>query len=154
MRLHTFCAHGIALAALLCGLLGSCVVAADDGAQPALDPAIPPGEEEVIANMLGRGVPIYGCTFTGGNVEYTIIKATYDCPGGQVALQLDHPRNATTTSTPTGQFAITVLSGSPPQDFGNALLALVRSREGNFQWGWQESGGPTDDNPDGGAGAE
>src|SRR5262245_31423224 len=108
MRPHMICARGVALVAVLCGLLATSVVAADDGGYAGVYPAIPPGEEEVIASMLGRGVALQGCMFTGGGVEYTVIKATYACPGGQVTLQLDHPRNASATSTQTGQFAITV----------------------------------------------
>ena len=99
--------------------------------------------------MLGRGMALHDCTLISGGVEYTTIKATYDCPGGEVTLQLDHPRNATATSTQTGQFAITVQSGSPPLGFGDALTSLIRTQEDHFQWSWpQDDAAAEDDNAD------
>ena len=95
--------------------------------------------------MLGRGMFVHDCTLASGGVEYTVIKATYACPGGAVSLQLDHPRNATATSTVTTQFAITVQSGSPPPGFENALASLVRSQEDGFQWSWPEDDAAADD---------
>ena len=147
-RWRMTCARGVALAAVLCVPLVASVVAADDGDHPTGDPAIPPGEEELIASMLGRGMALHDCTLISGGVEYTTIKATYDCPGGEVTLQLDHRRNATATSTQTGQFAITVQSGSPPLGFGDALASLIRSQEDDFQWSWpqQYDGAAEDDN--------
>jgi hypothetical protein len=88
--------------------------------------------------MLGRGMALPQCTLISGGVEYTVIKATYHCLGGEVALELGHPLTAATTSTQTGQFAITVQRGSPPPDFGDALVSLIRSREQNFAWTWAE----------------
>ena len=133
------CGRGVALAAVLCALLAASVVAADDD-YPTGDPAIPPGEEEVIASMLGRGLALQYCTLASGGVDYTVIKATYDCLGGAVTLELGHPRNATVTSTQTAQFAVTVQSGSPPPGFQDALASLIRSHEQNFEWSWPEHG--------------
>jgi len=148
-RWRMTCARGVALAAVLCVPLVASVVAADDGDHPTGDPAIPPGEEELIASMLGRGMALHDCTLISGGVEYTTIKATYDCPGGEVTLQLDHRRNATATSTQTGQFAITVQSGSPPLGFGDALTSLIRTQEDHFQWSWpQYDAAAEDDNAD------
>ena len=137
-RWRMTCARGVALAAVLCVPLVASVVAADDDDYPAGDPAIPPGEEQLIATMLGRGLALHDCTLTSGGVEYTVIKATYDCPGGEVALELGHPRNATVTSTQTGQFAITVEGGSPPPGFQDALASLIRSQEEEFEWSWPQ----------------
>ena len=131
------CGRGVALAAVLCALLAVSVVDADDD-HPSGDPAIPPGEEEVIAAMLGRGMALHQCTLISGNVEYTVIKATYGCPGGEVMLELGHPRNAASTSTQTAQFAIDVQSGAPPPAFQDALASLVRSQEERFTWSWPE----------------
>jgi len=143
------CARGVALAAVLCVLRAASVVAADDGDYPPGDPAIPAGQEQLIASMLGRGMALHDCTLISGGVEYTVIKATYACPGGAVTLRLDHPRNATVTSAQTGQFAITVQSGSPPLGFGDALTSLIRSQEGGFQWSWpQYDAAAEDDNTD------
>jgi len=128
------CGRGVALTAVLYASLAASVVAAEDG--PG-DPAIPPGEEEIIGAMLGRGMPVSDCRLVSGGIRYTVIRATYSCvPAGEFTVELGHPRNATRTSVRTGQFAITVQSGTPPPDFQDALAALVRSREGYFEWSW------------------
>lgn len=151
---HVIRARGIALAAVIWGLVATCVVAADEGGDPAVDPAIPPGEEEIIAGMLGRGAAVQHCTLVRGGVDYTVIDAVYDCPGGEVSVQLAHPWKATATSIQTGQFAITVQGGSPPRGFEEALARLVHAREDDFQWGWQESDAPPDDGADDSAAGE
>lgn len=137
-------ARRVALAAALCTLLAAPVVAQDAGESPAGDPAIPPGEEELIAGMLGRGVALNDCRLVSGGVEYTIIKATYECPGGRVTLQLDHPRNATPTSLQTGQFAVTVQEGAPPPGFEDTLVGLIRAQERDFQWNWPQADAAAD----------
>jgi hypothetical protein len=116
-------------------LLRTLAVAADDVAP---DPAIPPGEEAVIAAMLGKGGALQSCVLTSGGVEYSVIKATYACPGSAVSVRLDHPRNAAPTSMLTGQFAITVDGGAPPAGFVNALASAVRAQERSFEWGWAD----------------
>ena len=131
--------RGVGLAALVCALLAASLVAADDDDNPGGDPAIPPGEEELIGAMLGRGMALHQCALVSGDVEYTTIKATYRCLGGEVALELAHVGSARASSTQTRQFAITVKRGSPPPGFRRDLAALVRSSEGNFEWSWPES---------------
>ena len=132
------CRRGVALAAALCALLAASVVAAGDDDHPTGEPAIPPGEEGVIAAMLGRGMMVNECTLIRGGVEYTVIKATYNCLAGEVTLELGHPRYATAASIQTGQFAITVQSGSPSAGFQDALASRVRSQEQNFAWSWPQ----------------
>jgi hypothetical protein len=137
--------RSVALAAVLCAPLAASVAVAERDAAMG-DPAIPPGEEELIASMLGRGTTLHDCTLLSADVEYDVIKATYGCLGGEVTLALGHPTEATPTSTQTGQFAITVESGSPPPGFADALVPLVRAREGDFQWNWpQAEAGAEDD---------
>jgi hypothetical protein len=129
---------------VLGALLAASVVAADDD-YAAVEAAIPPGEEELIAAMLGRGTLVGECALISGAVEYTVIKATYSCPGGQTTLELGHPQNATVRFAQTERFAIAVQSGSPPLAFQNALASLIRSNERNFDWGWQERPGAAED---------
>ena len=144
MRARRSCSPAVALTAVLYGLLAAPVLRAGDDA-PLGDPAIPPGEEDLIATMLGRGRSLQYCTLVRAGVEYTVIKATYDCLGGEVTLQLDHPRNATANSTRTGQFAITLRSGAPTPGFQDDLASLVRSREAGFQWSWPLNEPPAED---------
>src|SRR5438067_326947 len=101
-RWRMICGRGIVLAAASCALLAASVVTADDD-YPTGEPAIPPGQEQLVAGMLGRGMALPQCTLISGSVEYTVIKATYHClGGGVVALELGHPRTAAITSIQTG----------------------------------------------------
>jgi len=137
-RWRAICRRGVVLSTVWCAFLAGSIVAADDDDAATRDPAIPPGEERLIATMLGRGTLVRDCTLVSGGIEYTVIKATYNCPGGPVALQLGHPLNATTPVTQTGQFAVTIESGSPPLGFEAALLSRIRSRQDDFVWTWPE----------------
>lgn len=148
--IRALCSHSVVLTTLCYASLAASVVAADDSANRY--PAIPPGEERLIASMLGRARLVHDCKLISGGVEYTVIKAAYDCPHGPVALELGHLLNATDESLQTGQFAITVQSGSPPPDFEQAFLALIRSQETHFVWTWAEDAPLEDDT--GGNGAE
>jgi hypothetical protein len=139
-------ARGLALAILCHASLAASVAAADDHANRY--PAIPPGEERLIASMLGRARLVRDCKLISGGVEYTIIKATYDCPRGHVSLELGHPASATDESTQTGKFAITLLSGSPPPGFQDAVLSLIQSRETHFVWTWAEDAVAEEDTSD------
>ena len=143
--------RGAGFAALLCALLAASLVAAGDDNYPTGDPVIPPGEEELIGTMLGKGTALDHCALISGGVEYTTIKATYRCLGGEVRLELANLRNARASSTQTGQFAITVKRGSPPPGFRHALAALVRSQEDKFEWSWPESAAQDENADEGGA---
>jgi hypothetical protein len=107
------------------------------GTDSAADgPAIPPGQENLILQMLGVGAPLSGCDLVDGQVHYTTIKATYACDDSQVEYQLAHRSKAGADTTATDQFAVTLTSGSPPSGFADALVGVIRSREGEFEWLW------------------
>src|SRR5579862_1415731 len=88
--------------ALMSALLFRPVLAAD-----SQGPMIPPGEEELLAQLLGQGVTLAGCTFTGASIEYTQINAKYTCPEGEAVFELVHPSVAPRSAIPTAQFGIT-----------------------------------------------
>jgi hypothetical protein len=138
-RWRMTCGRAVALAVVSCTLLVASVVAASEAESPTTEPVIPPGQEALIAGMLGRGMALPDCTLVSCGVDHTVIVATYSCLDGDVTLELGHPQNATDTSFETAEFAITVQSGTPPPDLQYALVSLVRSREADFVWGWQES---------------
>ena len=128
--------RGLALAAMLWTLLATSVVAADDDAATG-EPVIPPGEEQVVADMLGRGAGLQYCTLVSGGIHDNVISGVYNCVGNEVRVELVNPRSATATSIQTGQFAVSV-QGSPTAGFQDDLVARVRSAEGNFQWTWPQ----------------
>jgi hypothetical protein len=107
-----------------------------EGADAAVDElVVPPGQEELISAMLGRGTTLPdGCKFAGGTVDGSIIRSTYTCPSGQVVVELTHASNAAETATQTEDFAITVQSGAPPEELTDVLASLIRSREPEFAW--------------------
>jgi hypothetical protein len=127
----------IALAAILWTVLATSVVAAGDDGAAAVEAVIPPGEEQVVAAMLGRGTGLQYCTLVSGGIADNIISGVYNCLGNEVRVELGNPSNAAATSIRTGQFAVTV-QGSPTAGFQDDLISRVRSAEGNFQWTWPQ----------------
>lgn len=124
--------HIVRLAVLWTMLAAPVFAAAGDLA----DPAIAAGQEDLLAAMLGREASLPdGCSFTGAGVDYTLVKATYACPGGQVVFTLTYPGKATAAAIRTTQFALTLQGGSPPDSLTDALVALIRAREDAFEWG-------------------
>lgn len=89
---------------------------------------IPQGNEELLAAMLGRGEKLPGdCVFTGGQVDRTVVHATYRCAAGDVQIELSH-------SVGAGHFVVAVVGGTAPAGFVAALEASVRARESGFHW--------------------
>jgi len=104
---------------------------------------IPPGEESLLAQILGRGAePAVGCTFTNGAAESALVHATYACAGGEVVVDLRHPDTAPADAVRTAKFALVVSRGTAPAGFMDALVARIRAHEGQFEW--KEVGGPSD----------
>jgi len=125
-----------ARAALLCGLLVAPGLAGGSESAAA-EPAIPPGQEELMAAMLGKGEWLVGdCQLVAAGAQYTFIEATYGCPDGEVVFKLTHPSQAAATATQTEEFAIAVQSGTSPSGLTDDLVSHVRSQEADFEWTW------------------
>jgi hypothetical protein len=101
----------------------------------AEDYVIPPGQEAVLGTMLGSDTALSGgCKLNTGDIEKTIVKATYACPGGDVVFELSHPSAAPRGALRTEKFALRIESGTPPPDLQNVLLARIREHETDFRW--------------------
>jgi len=124
----------LVVVAAMCTLV-SAPTLAEQGGMPD-GPAIPPGQEQLLLEMLGLGAPLPGCDLVDGQVKYTVIKATYACADDEVSYELKHRSQADASSTPTDQFALKLTSGSAPKGFADALLSLIRSRESEVEWVW------------------
>jgi MYXO-CTERM domain-containing protein len=108
---------------------------AREGDPPRDDLVIPPGQEELLANMLGRGAALPGeCQFASGQVSGPVVIATYTCSGAQVVFELRHPSRAAAAPMQTEKFSVALQSGSPPAGLAEALLERIRSREDDFTW--------------------
>jgi hypothetical protein len=96
---------------------------------------IAPGQEALLAEMLGKGAALpHDCKLTDGKIEYTFVRATYACRGGEVILELVHPSQGASPSAQTDRFAIVLVSGSPPDGLIDGLVERISSREEAFQW--------------------
>jgi hypothetical protein len=131
----TVCARRFARASVACAALVVSVLVTQHAVSAIDAPGIPPGQEQLLAAMLGRGAPLPGaCTFRGGQVDHAVIRATYWCPSGLVVIALAHPSAAPASALQTANFAIALQSGRPPAALADALVSLIRSREAAFQW--------------------
>jgi hypothetical protein len=85
--------------------------------------------------MLGRGATLPdACAFATGQIERTVVRGVYDCPGGEVVLELRHPSDAPANTTGTEKIAIVTMRGTPPAALLAALQERIREREGTFEW--------------------
>jgi hypothetical protein len=136
-----FKTHTVGVAALaLSWLLAATTFATEGESLPFDEPVVPPGQDELISTMLGRGAALPdGCTFGGGVSNGPLISSTYHCPSGKVVFRIVHPDNATESATQTERFAIMIDSGAPPTTLTEALASLFRSNESDFEWLWLTS---------------
>ena len=96
---------------------------------------IRPGQEDALADMMGRGVSLPGpCTFTGGQVNAGVVSATYMCPSGEVALELRAGSVAHDHLLRSERFAVTTRGGSAPPELLEALLPRIRAGESAIGW--------------------
>lgn len=94
-----------------------------------------PGQEELLGKMLGLGATLPGaCRFAGGNADGATVTAEYACRDGSLVLELRHPDAAPRAVLRTEQFGVLIRSGSAPPGLLDAVAALIRSREADFQW--------------------
>jgi hypothetical protein len=120
-------------AALLCTGATAAAQNADD--RGSFEPAIPPGQEHLLIDMLGTGAALPGdCELASGVADFITIKATYTCAAGDVVIHLVHPDKAPAAAVKTERFALSVHSGSPPPKLTETVATFVRAREGDFEW--------------------
>jgi MYXO-CTERM domain-containing protein len=104
-------------------------------AQPPDDHVVPPGQEALLADMLGHGAPLPAqCRFTSGQANGRVVLGAYTCPGGEVVIELRHPSTAAPDHPRTEQFAVAVRSGTAPAELITALMERIRAREDDFEW--------------------
>lgn len=96
--------------------------------------AIPPAKEALFLAMLG-GEAVAGCALEGADIQSSLVRATYGCPGGQRAIvELHHPSEVAKVPVKTAKFAINAGDPAPPEALIPALAARIRAKEGAFDW--------------------
>ena len=120
---------------LVCVVLVAPTLAAGGEVSGDVAHIIPPGQEESLGKMLGRGAPLPGdCRFAGGTAAGATVTAEYACGDAKVVLELRHPDDAPPTTLRTARFAIAVRSGSVPPGLLEALATLIRAHEAELEW--------------------
>ena len=102
---------------------------------PAEPFVVPPGQENLLAEMLGKGTALPGqCQLSNGDINGPVVTGTYTCSTGEVVFELRHPARASADAPRTDKFAIVLKSGTPPAGLSDALAASIKSHEGQFKW--------------------
>jgi hypothetical protein len=98
-------------------------------------PSIAPGQEELFAAMLGRGIALPdACALTAGQIERSVVRGVYQCAGAEVVVELVHPATAPFAAARTEKLAIVTAGGTPPPALLGALEERIRARESAFEW--------------------
>lgn len=106
-------------------------------------PVLQPGQEEPLADLLGRGTLLPdGCRLAGGQISGTVAKVTYQCTAGAVSLELHHPSQRSALPNPVAQtntFVIVASAGVPSPALLDALTTRLRAGESAIRWSQPES---------------
>jgi hypothetical protein len=122
---------------LLCGFLLAPAFAAETEDSYTDKPAIPPGQERLLLEMLGDDAWLpEGCKLANGRVKYTIVQVSYHCPWGKTVLEFGHIGEVESPDAQTEQFAIKVRKGSAPVNLADVVAEYIRSHEDEFEWTW------------------
>jgi hypothetical protein len=102
--------------------------------------AVPPGQEDLVAEMLGRGQPMGGCLLTQVDMKPAAVEGTYQCEedGGLVGVVLEYPSPGRPAAFTTQEFSVSTRDEPPAE-----LLAALRNRitEREADWRWADVGG-------------
>jgi hypothetical protein len=127
----------ISVIVLLCGFLVVPAFAVGSEDSDAYKPAIPPGQEKLLLEMLGDKAWLpEGCKLANGRVKYTVVEVKYECPWGKTVVEFAHAGTVESPDAETAQFAITVRKGSAPVNLADVVAEYIRSQEDDFEWTW------------------
>lgn len=100
-----------------------------------VDPhVIPPGQEALLAAMLGKDLALPGgCRWTGASIDRTTVASHFTCGDREHLLTLCHPSGpcAASAAATTNAFA---LSGDLPAPLLEVLAQRLREGESTFLW--------------------
>ena len=100
----------------------------------ASEVVILPGQENVIADVFGRGAVLPGnYRWLDGRIDKGEISCRYDSPGGTVVVTCVVRENAASGAVLTECFALTVTQGNPSPELLATIAARLREREAGIQ---------------------
>jgi hypothetical protein len=97
---------------------------------------IPPGNEKLVADMLGSGATLpEQCALTGASIEPTRVVAAYACGGRPATIELRYKGDpeAATAAARTAEFAVLARAGAPAA-LVDDVTARIRAREKAWRW--------------------
>jgi len=117
-------ALGLALAAL-----------ASPAARADVGHVVPPGQEDLVAEMLGRGEELAGCRLVQVDMHPSAIEGTYRCREVHdgVMLVLAYPSTDPGATFSTLKFAVTT-HGPAPAGLLDALRRRILQHEAGWSW--------------------
>lgn len=146
-----FTLHRVFVVVLLALSLAVPAFSAETDDTGAFKPAIPPGQEKLLLEMLGNEAWLpEGCKLAHGTVNYTVVQVTYQCPWGNTVLEFAHVGEVESPDAQTEQFDIKVREGSAPVNLSDVVAEYIRDHEDDFEWTWP--GLEDSEDADGGAG--
>ena len=99
---------------------------------------VAPGQEDLVAEMLGRGESLADCRLVDVDMQPAAIAGSYRCEGlaDPVVVVLQHPSDQRGASFTTLHFAASTRGAVPP-----GLLATLHARitEHEAQWRWLDT---------------
>ncbi|MBI5477763.1 MAG: hypothetical protein HY906_02840 [Deltaproteobacteria bacterium] len=98
---------------------------------------IPPGQEALLAEMLGREAALPdGCRWARASIDLSVATSHYLCgsPARAVSLILRHQQAPVAAGVATRHFVIGRGEGSPPDALLAAVAERVRANEGRWRW--------------------
>jgi hypothetical protein len=97
--------------------------------------AVPPGQEELVAEMLGRGQPMGGCRLTQVDMKPASVEGAYQCQddAGTVGIVLEYPSSGKRAAFTTHEFAVSTRD-EPPAELLEGLRRRIIEREADWRW--------------------
>ncbi len=97
--------------------------------------AVPPGQEDLVAEMLGRGEALGGCELTQVDMHPRAIEGTYRCEEVHegVVVVLEYPSTDPRATFSTLKFAVSA-RGPAPDGLLDALRRRILEHEAGWHW--------------------
>lgn len=132
MKLSSHCRRARRALHVLLSIAFFCHFSRSAAAQP-IAYSVPSGQEEIVLDMLGRGLDLPDdCTLGGVSINRDVIVANYACGERRPVLELRHPQTQV-DGLRTAQFVVTTTGDSVPTLLPS-LAPVIERHEASFHW--------------------